>query len=64
VPQDDRLALPIGQAAQRGEHLAMLLAEQGPRLGGFRVGLKQRRGDLTGPRRSTSRQPFSTLERA
>ena len=38
VPQDDRLALPVGQPAQRGEDLTVLLAEQGPRLRGLGPG--------------------------
>ena len=37
VAERHRLALPVGEAAQRGEDLAVLLAEDDPRLGGLRV---------------------------
>ena len=32
----EHLALPVGEAAERGEDLAVLLAEHDPRLGGLR----------------------------
>jgi hypothetical protein len=64
VPENNRLALPVGQAAQRGEHLTVLLAEQCPRFGGLGVRFEQGGGDLTGPPPESVAAPFSTLERA